>query len=80
MNGKLYGLQSRNQLHVVIFGCSQKVKLFCGSFGVQSTSLVGLNEIRSIAGTVVSPKYSTWKFALFPHQLDVPENEILPLN
>jgi hypothetical protein len=48
---KLYSLQSRTELHV-IFECSQKVKPFCGSLGVQATSLVGLNEIRSMVPTV----------------------------
>jgi hypothetical protein len=60
-----YSLQSRNQLHVV-FGCSQKVKLFCGSLWVQSTSCVGLNEIRSMVGAVVSRKYSTWQICIVP--------------
>jgi hypothetical protein len=61
----LYSLQPRTEFHV-IFKCSQKVKLFCGSLGVQATSDVGLNEIRSMVGAVVLPKYSTWWICIVP--------------
>jgi hypothetical protein len=63
---KLHSVQPKNELHVVTFGCSQKVKLLCGPFCAQVTSLVGLNEIRSMVRVVVSPKYSTWQICIVP--------------
>ena len=55
-----------SSVHLVLYGCSQKVKQFCGSLDVQGTSPVRLNEIRSIAEMAVHRIYSTWQICIVP--------------